>query len=324
MKRLRSAALLIATALACLCTACGSGGSGGSAAGAVVGGSTTGDPATDKLAQVLARGTLVMFTDPNYPPSSMAVQGAKRPADTKCLANQLTGAQITGYDAETSKAVAKALGVEPCFVQPSWTEVTAGSWDDRWDIAWGSGAIDQDRMTRLYVTQPNYTTPASVYVRKDSTYHHLSELGGTSLGACSGCTMEQYLRGTLVLPGTDTTRAFAKPKVVVYDNEVPGLHAVAAGKIDGFLCSEPIGDQAIADGLPLRKLQEPAYQSYKTGYVDKASALSSAAFVERVNQIVGQLQTDGTLKDLSMKFLGTDYATPAARFDFAKLDQQVS
>ena len=100
----------------------------------------SGDPATDKLAQVLARGTVVMFTDPNYPPSSEAVKGAARPADTKCLPNQLTGPQITGYDAETSKAVAKALGVEPCFVEPSWTEVEAGNWADRWDIAWGSGA----------------------------------------------------------------------------------------------------------------------------------------------------------------------------------------
>jgi CheY-like chemotaxis protein len=33
-------------------------------------------------------------------------------------------------------------------VAPSWTEITAGNWSDRWDIACGSGAITTDRMAR--------------------------------------------------------------------------------------------------------------------------------------------------------------------------------
>ena len=36
------------------------------------------DPAKDKLAQVLARGTLVLWTDLEYPPQSFAVDGATR------------------------------------------------------------------------------------------------------------------------------------------------------------------------------------------------------------------------------------------------------
>ena len=50
------------------------------------------DPTKDKLAQVQARGTLVLFTDPAYPPQSMKVEGATRAANTKCAPNQLTGA----------------------------------------------------------------------------------------------------------------------------------------------------------------------------------------------------------------------------------------
>jgi hypothetical protein len=41
------------------------------------------DSATDKLAQVQARGTLILFTDPAYPPQSSAVKRAERPATTK-------------------------------------------------------------------------------------------------------------------------------------------------------------------------------------------------------------------------------------------------
>jgi len=77
-------------------TGCGSSSSSGNAgADETTAPATTtiqpaGDASTDKLAQVLARGTLVLFTDPKYPPQSVQVAGAKRPANTKCAANQLT------------------------------------------------------------------------------------------------------------------------------------------------------------------------------------------------------------------------------------------
>ena len=144
-----------------------------------------------------------------------------------------------------------------------------------------------------------------------------------SIGACAGCTMEQYLRGQLTLPGVTLTMPFTHPHVVPFDNEIPGLHAVAKGKLDAFLCSAPIGVGEIKAGLPIRMLPETLYQTYKTGYLDKSSTLSPATLVDKINQIIGQLQADGTLKRLSMKAFGTDYATPAAAFDYASLHQQV-
>jgi polar amino acid transport system substrate-binding protein len=41
------------------------------------------DPATDKLAQIRERGTLILSTDPAYPPQSFRVKGAARPSGTK-------------------------------------------------------------------------------------------------------------------------------------------------------------------------------------------------------------------------------------------------
>ncbi len=63
--------------------------------------------------------TLVLFTDPEYAPQSFRVEGAARPARSKCAPNELTSAEISGYDADTGKLVAGELGVEPCFVTPS-------------------------------------------------------------------------------------------------------------------------------------------------------------------------------------------------------------
>ena len=74
----------IVAVLALVASGCGSSSSGSSTSSPAATGASkakaSGDPSKDKLAQMLARGTLVLFTDPKYPPQSFAVKGAKRPA----------------------------------------------------------------------------------------------------------------------------------------------------------------------------------------------------------------------------------------------------
>ena len=308
----RIAALLAVLALAM--AACGASGSAPSAAA---------DPTKDKLAQVLARGTLVLSTDPDYAPQSFAVKGAARATNTKCAPNQLTAPEISGYDAETGKLVATAMGVEPCFVTPPFDQIIAGAWGDRWDVAWGSGALTASRMKTLYVTQPYYSTPANFFVLASSSYTKPADLSGKQIGACAGCTHELYLRKTLSLPGVTLDYQVTDPKVVTFASEVPGLDAVAAGTIDAFLCSQPVGAGAIADGKPLRMLDQAAFYTQKTGYVDRSLTLDPTAFVDKVSAVIRDLHAQGKLKELSIKFFGTDYATAAAAFDLASINQQV-
>ncbi len=68
------------------------------------------DPTKDKLAQILERGTLVGYAELDYPPQSIRVDGATRDPNTKCQPNEITAREVTGFDVETTKLVAKALG----------------------------------------------------------------------------------------------------------------------------------------------------------------------------------------------------------------------
>ena len=251
---LRAAALAAFALVLAACTA-----------GTAVAPSPTADPTKDKLAQVLARGTLVLWTDPAYPPQSFKVDGATRAASTKCDANQLTAPEVSGYDAETGKLVAAALGVEPCFVTSPFDSVIAGNWGDHWDVAWASGAITADRMKNLYMTQPSYSTPANFFVAKDAAITKPEDLSGKEIGACSGCTHEQYLKHTLQLPGETIDFRVDNPKIVTYNSEPPGLADVAAGKLLAFLCSQPVGAAEIKKGVALKMLDTPAFYTQKTG-----------------------------------------------------------
>jgi polar amino acid transport system substrate-binding protein len=283
-----------------------------------------GDPATDKLAQVLARGTLVGFFEPDYAPQSLAADGASRPTDTKCSDAQLTGAEVTGYDIEVTKLVAEKLGVEPCFVSPPWTEVTSGNWGDRWDIAYGSGAITADRMERLYMTQPYYATANRYFVRKDSVFQAPADLDGKKIGVCVSCSQEAYLKGELELPGTDVVVDVQSPEIVVFEVEGPGFDALEKGAIDAFLAGDPVGQAIIDDGATVRPLEAVAFNEYPSGFVDKSSGLEAAAFVDEVNGIIGAFLEDGTLKELALEWFDTDYASPAADFDLDALGQDVT
>ena len=285
---------------------------------------TGGDPSTDKLAQILARGTLILSTDPAYPPQFYAVKGEKRLAKTKCAANQMTANQMGGYDADTGKLVAQRLGVEPCFVNPTWSEIISGHWNDRWDISYGSGAINSDRASRLYFTQPYYAAPQLFFVAKNSKFQKPSDLDGKTVGVCAGCTHELYLKRTLTIPGVKVVFKVKNPKIAIFDVENPGLKKVSEGKLDAFLCAAPEGDGAIHSGLKLRAIKEPAFFMYPTGFVDRFSSLDVKAFIAKVNSVVAGLHADGSLKRLSIRdFFGKDYATKAGQFDLGTIGQTV-
>ena len=284
----------------------------------------TADPATDKLAQVLARGTLILSTDPAYPPQSYRVKGAKRLADTKCAANQLTGNQMAGYDADTSKLVAQGLGVEPCFVTPTWSEQISGHWGDRWDIAFASIGITRERMTRLYYTRPYSAEAERFFVRRNSTVKTVQQLSGKRLGGCGGCFAQNYIQRTLDLPGQSVRFLVEHATFVGYDVERNGLADVAHGKLDAFLCGVAVGGKAIAEGLALKSVGADTYVAYLSGAVDRSSGLSVSAFIEKVDAIIARLHAQGTLRRLALKYFRTDFATRASHFDVSRLAQKIT
>lgn len=286
--------------------------------------SPAGDPNTDKLAQILNRGTLVGTFEPDYPPQSRAVDGAERPADTKCSADQLTAAEVEGFDNETLKLVAEGLGVEACFARPEYSLITAGNWGDRFDIAYASGSINEDRMERLWMTQPYYAVPNYYFVAEDSPFQEPSDLDRKKVGACASCSHEFYLRGELAIPGVEITPTVKNPDIVTYETEPPGLKAVEMGTIDAFLCAEPVGQAQIEEGLGLRQLDGIAFTYYPSGFVDKSSGLDPAAFVARVNEIIQAAHGDGTMLAMSEEWFGTDYTSAAGDYDIEALGQEVT
>lgn len=273
------------------------------------------------MAWILARGTVLLPTDPEYPPQSFAVEGANRAESTKCAADELTGEEVDGYDVAASKLFAQKLGVEPCFVVPTWNEMLGGHWGGRMDIAFASIGITPSRMQELYFTQPYYAMPEKFFVRSGGAFSRVEQLSGQKIGVCTNCFADLYLQGTLVLPGAEVEFAVRHAQIEHYDVERNGLSAVDAGKLDAFLCSVIVGEQSIEQGLKLTAMDPAPYVAYIGGAVDRFSGLDVRSLVARANHIMADATADGSLAALSTKYLGSDFATAAGAFNLAAIEQ---
>lgn len=281
--------------------------------------------ANDLLSTVLARGTLVVSSDPAYPPQSALKAKPERTAGTKCTSDQQTVGELEGFDIDTSAAIAKKLGVEVCFVTPAWDLITAGNWAGRWDVSVGSMTITPERAKVLYFAQPYYTTPAALFVHKDNTtYTQASDLSGKKIGVCGGCTYESFLNGSLVIPGEEINFVIKDADIKTYDTDTTALEDLSLGdgvRLDAVLTAQPTGLGIIADGRPLKQLGDPVFFEYLAPAFDREASLNPATLIAKVSEIIAGLHKDGTLKGFSETWYGTDLTSAAGTFDasaFAK------
>lgn len=324
MKKLHKLVFVLATA-ALLLAACGTPPPPATQAPTAAPAPTTVPPTAaptavpDLLSTILARGTMVVSTDPAYPPQSALKANPARTPGSKCTSDQKTLGELEGFDIDVSAAIAKGLGVEVCFVTPDWTLITAGGWAGRWDVSVGSMTITPERAKVLYFAQPYYTTPAALFVNKaNTTYQQAADLSGKKIGVCGGCTYEAFLNGTLDIPGETINFVIKDAVIKTYDTDTTALEDLALGdgvRLDAVLTAQPTGQQAITNGKPLKQLGDPVFFEYLAPAFDRNSSLSPLTFIAKVSEVVSGLHKDGTLLKLSQQWYGMDLTTAAASFD---------
>lgn len=280
---------------------------------------------TDKLAEIQARGTLVIATDASYMPQSQLIAGSSPLADTKCKPTQYSANQFTGFDVDVAVELAAHLGLEPCFVTPPWSQLVAGHWGDNWDIHVGSVAITFDRMQDLYFSTPYYATPTVLLVHKDNTsFRKAEDLSGKRIGSCVACTFEAYLTGTLKIPGQEIQYRIKDPQMVAYENEDPAIEDLSLGdgvELDAVMTILPKAQAAIAAGKPIKILGDPLIFAYASVTFDRSATRSNFSLWSEINRIVQELHASGRLTQISIQYQGMDLTREAASYDINLLNQ---
>lgn len=248
------------------------------------------------LEKVLNEGTITMSTDPEYPPqSSLKADGT-----------------YEGFDIDVGTEIAKRLGVEIAFETPTWDALTAGNWNERWDFSVGSMTITTDREKVLAFTQPYYYTPAQMAVPSDSTIASVADLAGKKVCVGSSTTYQQWIEGTLDF-GTKTPDAAPEGIVVVAlptDRNCAESWESGRSDFEAWLTSSTTVQGAIDEGLSVKPLGDPVFAEPLAVAFDKAGP-DPSDMVARVDAILEEMRSDGTLKSLSEKWFDLDLTVPA-------------
>jgi len=223
------------------------------------------DSTGDLLEAIRDRGVLRISTDADYAPQSFL-----EPDGT-----------FVGFDVDVGTEIAERLGVEAEFMHIDWDIITAGSWQERWDISVGSMAITTSRKPVFAFTQPYYYTPAVLAVTEES-----------------GVTDPAQLPFDLPEGAEVTTRT----------TDAICAEEIQAGREEFalWMSSESTVDEAIQAEIPLVKIGEPFFAENLSVAIDKAGPAHDALLFE-IDRIIGEMHEDGTLTELSEKwFEGAD------------------
>lgn len=251
----------------------------------------------DLLAEVKQRGTLRISTDANYKPQSF------KNAD----------GSWEGFDVDVGREIAKRLGIQAEFLDINFDIITAGGWNDRWDINVGSMTVTAARKEALLFTTPYYYTPASFAVHQDNKAASIDDLAGKKIGVGAATTYLDYLNGTLSLEGETILKAAPTGATVqVYDTDLLAIDDLKLGdgtRLDAVLTALPTTENAIKEGAPIKVLGDPVYYEALGVTLDKKSTLSSESLQAEISKIIEAMRADGTLTALSQKYYGVDIST---------------
>ena len=237
----------------------------------------------DLLDQIRAKGTIVIATEGTWSPWTFH--------DEK--------GNLTGYDIELGRLIAKHLGVKPQFVEGKWDGLLAGISSGRYDIMINGVDITEERSDAYDFSDPYAYNRTAVIVSGDNTdIASMEDLEGKRTANTISSTYAEVAEGygaevtgvddlnqTFELLLSGRIDATLNAEVTYYD--YMEAHPDANIKI---ACLDPEATQV---AIPFRKGED------------------TASLREAVNQALADMRESGALSELSEKYFGTDITQPA-------------
>ncbi|CAJ0722519.1 MAG: transporter substrate-binding domain-containing protein [Ralstonia sp.] len=167
-------------------------------------------PATNRLDEIIARGTLRVGTTGDYKPFTY-----KNPADGRFI----------GLDVEMGERLAKALGVKLEIVPTTWSTLMQDFAADRYDIAMSGVSVTLERQKKAFYSIPYQRDGKTPITRceNQSKYQTLAQIDQPNVRAVvnPGGTNEKFAREHL-----------KQAQIRVYPDNVTIFNEIVAGRAD--------------------------------------------------------------------------------------------
>lgn len=229
-----------------------------------------------KLEEIKAEGELSFALTGQYPPFNFVDENN----------------QVTGFDVEVGKEIARRLGVEGVPVTTAWDGIIGGLLAKKYDLICGSMAITPQRLETIDFSDPYYRSGAQIFTHKSSDITSVDGLKGKKVGVTLGTTYEEWVRENI--EGADIRTYKGVPDMVL---------EAANGRISAFVTDKIVGALAIKEkGAPLKLVGDLLYEEKMGIALNQGNPQLKAA----INEALKAMKEDGTYHEISMKWLGID------------------
>lgn len=234
--------------------------------------------ADTSLADLQAKGTMVVGIDDQFPPMGFVGDDG----------------ELTGFDVELAKLVAEKLGVEAVIQPIDWTAKEVELNGGKIDVIWNGYSIYAERIEKVEMTKPYLNNQQFLAVAQDSPYQTKEDLEGKIVGAQAMTSGLDALHADPVLStGAAEITEYDDYLMALLDLGTTRLDAVAVDKVlIGYVMAQEPGKYRVLDG-PLSD------EYYGIGCPKGAVALREA-----IDTALDELYEDGSIEELSTKWFG--------------------
>lgn len=206
--------------------------------------------------------------------------------------------ELTGYDVEVARALGEKLGLEIEFKEMEFDGLLPALRNGQIDIAANDFAVTDERKEQFDFTVPIKHSYGSAIVREsdNSGIESVEDLKGKKVGGSATSNYAKYAREQ-------------GAEVIVYTGSDTVLPEIVNGRVDATLNDYLVLMRSLEQyDKPGLKLAEGVKFSFSSSAI--VMQKDSPELQEKLNGALEELLADGTIKDLSVKFLGADVTQP--------------
>lgn len=234
--------------------------------------------AADLLDEIKANGTLKVGLEGTYPPFNY----------------QDESGQLTGFEVDFAKALAKELGVKAEFQPTKWDGILAALESKRLDVVINQVTISEERKQKYDFSTPYTVSGIQALTRKADadSIKSPADLASKKVGVGLGTNYEQWLKENV--PQADI-RTYDDDPTKFQDLNVGRIDVILVDRLAAFEMVEKTGDRLAVAG--------DAFSRQESGI---ALRKGNPQLLAAIDAAIAKLRADGTLKQLSEKWFKAD------------------
>ncbi len=219
--------------------------------------------------------------------------------------------ELAGFDVDVARAFAAKLGVTLKLATPGWETIVSGRWQGRWDICICSMSPTDERAKVLSFPVTYYNSPAVLTVNKNERHiASVADISGKRVGVGTGSSYENYLNKALIIPGAPPLVYPFHDVIAIPGDETVNFRNLALGpgvRLDAII-SDLATAQASVDATHALKIVGPVLYAEPNVV---AAEKGDPDWDRTIVRVFHELQTEGTLAKISLKWFGRDITLDA-------------